>query len=146
MLWIYTRYVVPQLTGTGMLLRLLWHLPVVTAAAMLRLLLLHAAVDALYLCWYGCCCCCCSCCSVLLLYYQKNAEELLLRTGGAHRNISCVAPLWTARFLCTCTHHGWLCCTGRIFDSITFISEGKSCRYTYFYAQESNSLLYLLPA
>ena len=61
---------------------------------------------------YDCCCCCCFCCSVLPLYYQKNAKVLLLlRTGGAHPNIHCVARFWTARFLCTYTHHGWLYCT-----------------------------------
>ena len=83
---------------------------IITAAFLrLLLLLLHAAVDALYWCcalYDCCCCCCCFCCSVLLLYYQKKAEVLLLRTGGAHpTNIPCVAPFWTARFLCTYTHH-----------------------------------------
>ena len=93
------------------------------------LLLMVCVCAALYdwCCW--CCCCCSSCCSIFLLYYQKNAEViLLLRTENAHPNISWVAPFWTARFLCTYTHHRWLyCTTGRIFDSIKFTSEEKSC-------------------
>ena len=84
-------------------------------------------------CWSRCvlvmlyiCCCCCSSCSVLLLYYECNAELLLLRTGGAHPNIR--HPLLDrALSMHTYTHHGWLCCTGHIFDSINFTSEGKSC-------------------
>ena len=59
----------------------------------------------------------------------KNAEVVLLRAGGAHHNTSCVAPIWTARSLCAYTQHGWLYCTGRIFDSIKFKSEGKSFIY-----------------
>ena len=67
----------------------------------------------------------CCCCSVLLLYCKNNTEVLLLRTGGAHPDISCVALFWMCAFyahtrtMVGCTH-----CTGRIFDSIKFTSEG----------------------
>ena len=129
--FVYTRYAVPQVctrypyvvtTYLLLLLRCCDSCCCCCCCTLLLMLYIGAAL-------YDCCCrrCCCTCCSVLLLYYKKNAEVLLLRTAAHTLDMSCVAPSWTARFLCTYTHHGWLYCTGRIFDCIKFTSEGKSC-------------------
>ena len=48
---------------------------------------------------------CCSTTKRMPRYYYcvREAYTLII--------ISCIAPFWTARFLCTYTHHGWLYCT-----------------------------------
>ena len=103
-----------SIPGTDMMSLLTWHL-------LLLLLLCCDCCTLLFTLYIGPALYDCCCCSVLLLYCKNNTEVLLLRTGGAHPDISCVAPFWTY------THHGWLYCTGRIFDSIKLTSEGKSC-------------------